>query len=264
MELLSRFRRALVASRCSFARQSSPAMSRVRHTGAAAMAGAPITTGTSGLPPRGGLARLRQKNSFKRVVRGRSGGIDSALRREGVTRLVGAGSRLRLLYAIHIEEYLTMPLPSHKVGIEYDVAPSKKGRWTENGALVAGKRATLPKKKLGARARHHAAAFDSGSMVMTTEKSECRSLCDTYGDMNGGFIDQDLYKRSLPPLSLRINGWISCRSDDHLFRSRTPQAPSAELREDQRIRTLCAIHILDQILGRLANTNPIAKVRGGI
>ena len=225
-----------------------------------------------------GLRDYVNKNGFKGVVLGLSGGVDSALVAALAVDALGADrvhcvmlpyrytSRQSLDDAARVAEalgvqYDTVPIESAVLGLEKALAP-----------IFAGQPRDVTEENLQARARGTmlmAMSNKFGLMVVTTgNKSEMSvGYATLYGDMNGGFNPiKDLYKTEVYRLAHLRNAWkpegalgpgAQVIPDNILTR-----APSAELRENQTDQdTLPPYDALDQILERLVEREePIAKI----
>jgi len=225
-----------------------------------------------------GLRDYVNKNGFKGVVLGLSGGVDSALVAALAVDALGADrvhcvmlpyrytSRQSLDDAAQVAkalgvQYDTVPIESAVLGLEKALAP-----------VFAGQPRDVTEENLQARARGTilmAISNKLGLMVVTTgNKSEMSvGYATLYGDMNGGFNPiKDLYKTEVYRLARLRNGWkpdgalgpgAQVIPDNILTR-----APSAELRENQTDQdTLPPYDVLDQILERLVEREePIAKI----
>jgi NAD+ synthase len=225
-----------------------------------------------------GLRDYVDKNRFKGIVLGLSGGVDSALCAVLAVDALGA-ARVRcvmLPYRFTAQESLDDAAAVAKaLGVQYDIVPIE--------AAVAGLEATLKplfaglprdvtEENLQARARGTllmAISNKFGLMVVTTgNKSEMSvGYATLYGDMNGGFNPvKDLYKTEIFRLSRLRNSW---KPDGALGPGGTVipenilvRPPSAELRENQTDQdTLPPYDVLDQILQRLVEREePIAAI----
>jgi NAD+ synthase len=225
-----------------------------------------------------GLRDYVNKNGFKGVVLGLSGGIDSALVAAMAVDALGA-DRVRcvmLPYRYTSQQSLDDAARVAKaLGIRYDVVPIESAVLGLEKALApvfAGKPRDVTEENLQARARGTilmAMSNKFGLMVVTTgNKSEMSvGYATLYGDMNGGFNPiKDLYKTEVYRLSRLRNGW----KPDGALGPGGPaipdgiltRAPSAELRENQTDQdTLPPYDVLDQILERLVEREePIAKI----
>src|SRR6266849_4367021 len=225
-----------------------------------------------------GLRDYVNKNGFKGVVLGLSGGIDSALVAALAVDALGA-ERVRcvmLPYRFTSHESLADAAGAAKaLGVQYDVVPIESAVLGLEQALAPvfkGQSRDVTEENLQARARGTiimAISNKFGLMVVTTgNKSEMSvGYATLYGDMNGGFNPiKDLYKTEVYRLARLRNGW---KPDGALGPSAQvipdnilTRAPSAELRENQTDQdTLPPYDVLDQILERLVEREePIAKI----
>jgi NAD+ synthase len=225
-----------------------------------------------------GLRDYVNKNGFKGVVLGLSGGIDSALVAALAVDAIGA-DRVRcvmLPYRYTSKQSLDDAARVAKgLSIQYDVVPIESAVLGLEKALApvfAGKSRDVTEENLQARARGTilmAMSNKFGLMVVTTgNKSEMSvGYATLYGDMNGGFNPiKDLYKTEVYRLARLRNGW---KPDGALGPSAQvipdnilTRAPSAELRENQTDQdTLPPYDVLDQILERLVEREePVAKI----
>jgi NAD+ synthase len=215
-----------------------------------------------------GLRDYVEKNRFKSVVLGLSGGIDSALCAAMATDALGA-DRVRcvmLPYRYTSKESIEDAAAIAKIlGVNYDVVPIEsavKGLEAALSGVFAGASRDVTEENLQARARGTilmAVSNKFGAMVVTTgNKSEMSvGYATLYGDMNGGFNPiKDLYKTEVFRLSRLRNMW---KPDDALGpagrvipENVITRPPSAELRENQTDQdTLPPYDVLDQILQRL-------------
>jgi NAD+ synthase len=225
-----------------------------------------------------GLRDYVDKNGFKGVVLGLSGGIDSALVAAMAVDALGA-ERVRcvmLPYRFTAQVSLDDAAATAKaLGVQYDVVPIEAavlGLEEVLGPLFKGRARDVTEENLQARVRGTilmAISNKFGLMVVTTgNKSEMSvGYATLYGDMNGGFNPiKDLYKTEVYRLGRLRNRW---RPED----ARGPEglvipdniitrAPSAELREDQTDQdTLPPYEVLDAILERLVEREePVAKI----
>jgi len=215
-----------------------------------------------------GLRDYVDKNRFRGVVLGLSGGIDSALCAAMATDALGA-SRVRcvmLPYRYTSQASIDDAAAVAKaLGVGYDIVPIESAVHGLEAALAkvfAGAVRDVTEENLQARARGTilmAISNKFAAMVVTTgNKSEMSvGYATLYGDMNGGFNPiKDLYKTEVFRLARLRNRWKPHGAlgpagpvipDNVLTR-----APSAELREDQTDQdTLPPYEVLDQILERL-------------
>ena len=225
-----------------------------------------------------GLRDYVDKNGFKSVVLGLSGGVDSALVAVLAVDALGP-ERVRcvmLPYRYTSRESLDDAAAVAKaLHVQYDIVPIESavtGLEQAVATLFAGRPRDVTEENLQARARGTilmAISNKLGSMVVTTgNKSEMSvGYATLYGDMNGGFNPiKDLYKTEVYRLSRLRNGW---KPDDALGPSGLvipdnilTRAPTAELRENQTDQdTLPPYDVLDRILERLVEREePIAAI----
>jgi len=215
-----------------------------------------------------GLRDYVDKNRFKGVVLGLSGGVDSALCAAMATDALGA-DRVRcvmLPYRYTSKDSRDDAATIAKtLGVNYAIVPIESAVQGLEAALAgvfAGATRDVTEENLQARARGTilmAISNKFGAMVVTTgNKSEMSvGYATLYGDMNGGFNPiKDLYKTEVFRLARLRNRW---KPDGALGPSGPvipenviTRAPSAELRENQTDQdTLPPYDILDQILERL-------------
>ena len=225
-----------------------------------------------------GLRDYVDKNGFKGVVLGLSGGIDSALCAAMAVDALGA-ERVRcvmLPYRFTSQDSLDDAAAVAKaLGVHYDIVPIEapvEGFEEALKPLFAGHHRDVTEENLQARARGMilmAISNKFGLMVVTTgNKSEMSvGYATLYGDMNGGFNPiKDLYKtEGLPPVALR-NAWKPAGAlgpdgaviPEHII----TKPPTAELRENQKDQdSLPPYDVLDAILERLVEREePIADI----
>jgi NAD+ synthase len=225
-----------------------------------------------------GLRDYVDKNGFKGIVLGLSGGVDSALAATLAVDALGA-ERVRCLmlpYRFTAQASLDdAAAVAQSLGIRYDVVPIEeavRGLETTLAPLLKGTIRDETEENLQARARGTilmAVSNKFGLMVVTTgNKSEMSvGYATLYGDMNGGFNPvKDLYKTEVYRLARLRNVWKpqdAYGREGMLIPERVlTRAPSAELRENQTDQdTLPPYEILDQILERLVEREqPIAKI----
>ncbi|KGD94496.1 NAD+ synthase [Rhizobium sp. YS-1r] len=205
------------------------------------------------------------KNGFKSVILGLSGGIDSALCAAIAVDALGA-ERVRsvmLPYRYTSEESLKDAADcARALGCRYDIVPIAEpveGFSSALSELFDGTDEGVTEENLQSRARGTilmAISNKFGSMVVTTgNKSEMSvGYATLYGDMNGGFNPiKDLYKmqvyalaawrnQHLPPDALGPSGAV-------IPKNILSKAPSAELRPDQTDQdSLPSYPVLDDIL----------------
>src|SRR6266545_3352574 len=225
-----------------------------------------------------GLRDYVNKNGFKGVVLGLSGGIDSALVAAVSVDALGA-ERVRcvmLPYRFTSQDSLDDAAAVAKaLGVRYDVVPIESAVLGFEKTLMPlfdGMPRDVTEENLQARARGTilmAISNKFGLMVVTTgNKSEMSvGYATLYGDMNGGFNPiKDLYKTEVYRLARLRNGWKpdwALGPDREVIPERIlTRAPTAELRENQTDQdSLPPYDVLDQILERLVEREqPIAKI----
>jgi NAD+ synthase len=225
-----------------------------------------------------GLRDYVNKNGFKGVVFGLSGGVDSALCAAMAVDALGP-DRVRCLmlpYRFTSRESLDDAAACAKaLGIGYEVvpiAPAIEGLEAALKVTFSNLPRDVTEENLQARARGvilMAVSNKFGLMVVTTgNKSEMSvGYATLYGDMNGGFNPvKDLYKTQVYRLSHLRNRWKpegAMGPDGPVIpQNILTRAPSAELREDQTDQdTLPPYDTLDQILYRLIELEePVAKI----
>ncbi|MFN8484679.1 MAG: NAD+ synthase [Anaerolineae bacterium] len=197
-----------------------------------------------------------QKNSFKKVVIGLSGGIDSSLTAAIAVDALGAAnvagvampSRYSSTHSLEDAEAL-----ARNLGIEYRLVPID-GTFQAYLETMApawpGTEPNVAEENLQARIRGNilmALSNKYGWLVLTTgNKSEVSVGYSTlYGDMAGGFTPiKDIYKTAVYTLSRYRNTLGPVIPERSLTK-----APSAELRPDQTDQdTLPPYDVLDGIL----------------
>lgn len=196
-----------------------------------------------------GLRDYVNKNGFKNVVLGLSGGIDSAICAALAVDALGE-ERLRcvmLPYRYTSELSLKDAADCTKaLGCRYDIVPIEEpvqGFLSSLGDMFEGTDQGITEENIQSRARGvilMAISNKFGSMVVTTgNKSEMSvGYATLYGDMNGGFNPiKDLYKMQVYALSRWRNTQVPPGalgpSGEVIPNSIIEKAPSAELRPDQ-------------------------------
>jgi NAD+ synthase len=225
-----------------------------------------------------GLRDYVEKNRFRGVVLGLSGGIDSALCAVMATDALGP-ERVRcvmLPFRFTSQDSLDDAAAIAKVlGVQYDIVPIESAVRGLDAALTgifSGAPRDVTEENLQSRARGTilmAISNKFGLMVVTTgNKSEMSvGYATLYGDMNGGFNPiKDLYKTEVYRLARLRNRWKPDGAlgpggpvvPDNVLR----REPSAELRENQTDQdTLPPYDVLDQILRRLVEREePLAAI----
>lgn len=189
------------------------------------------------------------KNGFKSVVLGLSGGIDSAICAAIAVDALGE-ERVRtvmLPYRYTSEDSLKDAADCAKaLGCRYDIVPIEDpvtGFTSALSDLFEGTEIGITEENLQSRARGTilmAISNKFGSMVVTTgNKSEMSvGYATLYGDMNGGFNPiKDLYKMQVYALSrwrnLHVPPGALGPSGEVIPYNIIDKAPSAELRPNQ-------------------------------
>ena len=225
-----------------------------------------------------GLRDYVNKNRFKGVVLGLSGGVDSALCAALAVDALGA-ERVRcvmLPYRFTSQESLDDAAAVAKaLSVPYEIVPigpAVAGLEKTLDPLFSGQPRDVTEENLQARARGTilmAISNKFGLMVVTTgNKSEMSvGYATLYGDMNGGFNPiKDLYKTQVYRLSRLRNSWKpedAFGPDGRVIPENIlVRPPTAELREDQKDQdTLPPYAALDQILYRLIELEePVAAI----
>ena len=225
-----------------------------------------------------GLRDYVDKNRFRGVVLGLSGGVDSALCAALAVDALGA-DRVRCImlpYRFTSQESRDdAEAVARALGVHYDIVPIEsavRGLEEALAGIFAGAPRDVTEENLQARARGvilMAISNKFGLMVVTTgNKSEMSvGYATLYGDMNGGFNPiKDLYKTEVYRLARLRNHWRpegALGPDGPVIPENVmTRAPSAELREDQTDQdTLPPYDVLDQILERLVEREePLASI----
>ncbi|MDX8522292.1 NAD+ synthase [Mesorhizobium dulcispinae] len=212
-----------------------------------------------------GLRDYVNKNGFKNVVLGLSGGIDSAICAALAVDALGE-ERLRTVmmpYRYTSKDSLKDAEDcARALGCRYDIVPISEpveGFKHALTQLFEGTQEGITEENLQSRARGTilmAISNKFGSMVVTTgNKSEMSvGYATLYGDMNGGFNPiKDLYKMQVYALSRWRNAHVPPGalgpSGEVIPRNIIDKAPSAELRENQTDQdSLPPYPVLDDIL----------------
>jgi len=215
-----------------------------------------------------GLRDYVDKNGFKGVVLGLSGGIDSALCAALATDALGPARVRAVMLPFRFTSQQSLDdaaAIAAALGIRYDIVPIEsavRGLEATLAESFAGLPRDVTEENLQARARGTilmAISNKFGLMVVTTgNKSEMSvGYATLYGDMNGGFNPvKDLYKTEVYRLARLRNRWKPAGalgpSGSIIAESVLRRPPSAELRENQTDQdSLPPYDILDQILKRL-------------
>ncbi len=212
-----------------------------------------------------GLRDYVNKNGFKDVVLGLSGGIDSAICAAlGVDALGKDRVRCIMLpYRYTSDESLKDAADCAKaLSVRYDIVPISapvEGFLEALQPLFEGTESGVTEENLQSRARGTilmAVSNKFGSMVVTTgNKSEMSvGYATLYGDMNGGFNPiKDVYKMQVYAMSEWRNSHMPDGalgpSGEVIPHNIISKAPSAELRENQTDQdNLPPYPVLDDIL----------------
>jgi len=212
-----------------------------------------------------GLRDYVNKNGFKDVVLGLSGGIDSAICAALAVDALGE----ERLHAVMMPYRYTSGDSlkdaedcARALGCRYDIVPifePVEGFMTALAPMFQGTTEGTTEENLQSRARGTILMGISnkfGSMVVTTgNKSEMSvGYATLYGDMNGGFNPiKDLYKMQVYALAAWRNDHVPPGalgpSGEVIPRNIIDKAPSAELRENQTDQdSLPPYPVLDDIL----------------
>ncbi|MGB3834538.1 MAG: NAD+ synthase [Mesorhizobium sp.] len=212
-----------------------------------------------------GLRDYVNKNGFRNVVLGLSGGIDSAICAALAVDALGE-ERVRCVmmpYRYTSRESLKDAEDcARALGCRYDIVPiyePVEGFQHTLTQLFEGTKEGITEENLQSRARGTilmAISNKFGSMVVTTgNKSEMSvGYATLYGDMNGGFNPiKDLYKMQVYALSRWRNAHVPPSalgpSGEVVPANIIGKAPSAELRENQTDQdSLPPYPVLDDIL----------------
>ncbi|WP_313616928.1 NAD+ synthase [Agrobacterium sp.] len=205
------------------------------------------------------------KNGFKSVVLGLSGGIDSAICAAIAVDALGE-ERVRCImlpYRYTSDESLKDAADCAKaLGCRYDIVPivePVEGFLSSLADLFEGTEEGITEENLQSRTRGTilmAVSNKFGSMVVTTgNKSEMSvGYATLYGDMNGGFNPiKDLYKMQVYAISKWRNEHVPPTalgpSGEVIPANILSKAPSAELRPNQTDQdSLPPYPVLDDIL----------------
>ncbi len=212
-----------------------------------------------------GLRDYVNKNGFKDIVLGLSGGIDSAICAAMAVDALGEERVRCVMMPYHYtsgDSLKDAEECARLLGVRYEVVPivePVEGFLKTLTPLFEGTNSGITEENLQSRARGvilMAISNKFGSMVVTTgNKSEMSvGYATLYGDMNGGFNPiKDLYKMQVYRLSAwrNANHPQDCKGPDGVVipKSILEKAPSAELRPNQTDQdSLPPYPVLDDIL----------------
>jgi len=228
-----------------------------------------------------GLRDYVNKNGFRDVVLGLSGGIDSAICAALAVDALGE-ERVRCVmmpYRYTSKDSLKDAEDcARALGTRYDIVPifePVEGFQNALTQLFEGTKAGITEENLQSRARGTilmAISNKFGSMVVTTgNKSEMSvGYATLYGDMNGGFNPiKDVYKMQVYAMSEWRNSHVPQGSlgpaGEVIPNNIISKAPSAELRENQTDQdSLPPYPVLDDILeclveNEMSNADIVAR-----
>ncbi|WP_455481236.1 NAD+ synthase [Bartonella sp. B12(2025)] len=212
-----------------------------------------------------GLGDYVNKNRFKDVILGLSGGIDSALCTAMAVDALGAERVRTVMMPYHYtsqESLKDAKECAHLLGCRYEIisiVQTVEDFLNTMSPVFLGLPSDITEENLQSRIRGAilmALSNKFGSMVVTTgNKSEMAvGYATLYGDMNGGFNPlKDIYK-------MQVYALAEWRNKNHLQNFMGPEgvvippniikkAPSAELRENQKDEdSLPPYPVLDDIL----------------
>ena len=224
-----------------------------------------------------GLGDYVNKNGFKQIVLGLSGGVDSAICAAIAVDALGPD---RVWCVMMPSEYTSSDsledakLCAERLGVRYDViaiGPARDAFTDMLGPLFEGLKPDTTEENIQSRIRVltlMALSNKFGPMLVTTgNKSEMAvGYATIYGDMSGGYNPiKDLYKTEV----FALCNWRNAHNPDDMPGVDQPiperiitKPPSAELREDQRDSdSLPDYLVLDDILmGLIEQELPVEAI----
>ena len=225
-----------------------------------------------------GLRDYVNKNGFKGVVLGLSGGIDSALCAAIAVDALGPERVRCIMLPYRFTSQISLDdaaACAKALGVGYEIlpiAPAVEGLEAALATAFKGVPRDVTEENLQARARGTilmAVSNKFNLMVVTTgNKSEMSvGYATLYGDMNGGFNPiKDLYKSEVFRLARLRNAWrpegAMGPAGAVIPESMITRPPSAELRENQKDEdSLPPYAVLDPILERLVEREePVSTI----
>ncbi|MNE14484.1 Glutamine-dependent NAD(+) synthetase [compost metagenome] len=189
-----------------------------------------------------GVRDYVQKNGFKGVVLGLSGGIDSALTLAVAVDALGADQVEAVMMPYHYTAQISLEdaeAEARTLGVAYSVLPIAPMVEAFMGTLApvfAGLARDTTEENLQARCRGTllmAISNKKGYLVLTTgNKSEVAvGYCTLYGDMAGGF---DVLKDVPKTLVFRLCEYRNSLGGEVIPQRVIDRPPSAELAPDQK------------------------------
>ncbi|MFT5259905.1 MAG: NAD+ synthase (glutamine-hydrolyzing) [Saprospiraceae bacterium] len=214
-----------------------------------------------------GVKDYVNKNGFKRVILGLSGGIDSGLTLAIAVDALGADRVEAVMMPYHYTSEMSLSDAEEEaaaLGVKYHVvsiAPIVEASLQQLGPMFEGMEEDTTEENIQARSRMlilMAISNKTGAMVLTTgNKSEMAvGYATLYGDMAGGFAAiKDVPKTRVFELSKYRNTLSQVIPERVITRP-----PSAELRPDQEDQdSLPEYSILDSILKRFVELDESAE-----
>ncbi len=192
-----------------------------------------------------GVRDYVNKNGFKGVVLGLSGGIDSALTLVIAADALGADRVQAVMMPFTYTSQLSLEqarAQAERLGIHYSVIPINNAYQSFTTALeneFAGLSADVTEQNIQARCRGvllMAISNKKGVLVLTTgNKSEIAvGYCTLYGDMAGGFdVLKDVPKTVVYRLCEYRNAQTDARANPVIPKAVIDRPPSAELAPGQ-------------------------------